>query len=127
MPKLFRHKFKATPSRIDNKHFPSKLEALAYQSLKEHQAAGRVVFFLRQPRFDLPGNARHAVDFLVFTPTDTLFIEIKGRDLAAGKLKRRQVEELYPVKIHVIKKISELNTLLQETEKGALSAPEYDC
>ena len=30
------------------------------------------------------------------------FIEVKGRDLAMGKLKRRQVEELYHIKVKVI-------------------------
>lgn len=116
------HKFLAKPKKADGIHFPSTLEENTYQLLKELQEKGRILFFLRQIPFDLPGNTKHRVDYLVFTPTDTLFIEAKGRDLGIGKMKRKQVEELYPVKIHLIAHPNQVLHLL-DSQEGAKPPP----
>lgn len=61
---------------------------------------------MRQVGFDLPGGARHFIDYVLFYVDGTVeFVEVKGRDLPMGKLKREQVEALYPVEIKVVNKV----------------------
>ena len=82
--------------------YRSKIEGRYAENLNNLVKAGAVKFYLRQIGFDLPGKARHFVDFLIFYPDGTWkFVEAKGRDLALGKLKRRQVEEIYRIKVEV--------------------------
>lgn len=106
-----KHKYGATPKKVDGINFPSKLEAQVYIKLKSLQDDGKILFFIRQPPFDLPGNSIHRVDFLTFTQTEAIFVEVKGRDLPMGKMKRRQVEAIYGIHIHVVRKVSELNNI----------------
>ena len=93
--------------------YASKKEAQFAADLVLRKAAGEVWFWLEQVPFKLPGGSKHRVDFMVFypLPKDILLetpierwelIEIKGRDLPMGKLKRQQVEELYNVKITLV-------------------------
>ena len=58
---------------------------------------------------DLPGHydngriVRHYVDFMVCLPDDTFrYLEVKGRDLPMGKLKRKQVEDIYKIQIELV-------------------------
>jgi len=107
----FKHKFGAKRTSVKGIKFPSLLEARCYNVLNSMQESGKILFFLRQIPFDLPGNMKHFVDFLVFRENDILFIEAKGRDLAVGRNKRLQVEDLNNIDIHVVtneKKILEL-------------------
>jgi hypothetical protein len=54
----------------------------------------------------LPGGVRHFIDYVLFHVDDTVeFVEIKGRDLPIGKMKRKQVEDLYNIDITVITKV----------------------
>ena len=97
-----KHKYHAKPQKIDDINFSSKKEALFYGNLKLLQQSGEIIFFLRQIGFDLPGKVRHFVDFQIFWADGNVeFVEVKGRDLPMGKLKRKQVEALYPIKIDV--------------------------
>ncbi len=93
--------------------YPSKKHALFAAELQLRQKAGEVWFWLEEIPFKLQGGMKHRVDFLVFyKPNSTAerngqwkaweLVEIKGKDLPMGKLKRRQVESLYGVKITVI-------------------------
>ena len=96
--------------------YQSKKEADFAEQLSIRQKAGEVWFWLEQVPFKLPGGAKHRVDFMVFYPVTVLqeinipfyvgraweLVEIKGRDLPMGKLKRKQTEQLYNVKITVI-------------------------
>lgn len=97
------HKFKAKKCELDGIKFPSKLERDCYRVLCSLKEKGVILFFLRQASFDLPGGFMHKVDFQVFTQGNVLFIEAKGKDLAMGKMKREQVEDLYNIKIHIAK------------------------
>lgn len=72
------------------------------------QDAGVIKYILRQIPFDLPGSASHRIDFMAVTDKGNIFIEAKGRDLALGKLKRKQVEELYNITIHVVSSVSQI-------------------
>lgn len=109
-----RSKYNAKSTEVDGIKFPSRLEAGVYNQLKVLQREGHFKFFLRQPSFDLPGASKHRIDFAVFYEDKVKFIESKGRDLPEGKLRRKQVEDLYDITIHVVKKVSELQGVVQE-------------
>lgn len=95
-----RHKFHACPTTVDGIRFQSKREARRYEALVLARKAGLVVFFLMQTRFDLPGKTKYYADFVVFWSDGTVTIEdVKGHKTETYKIKKRQVEELYPIKI----------------------------
>lgn len=102
-------KHRAVICEADHIKFPSKKHRAHYLLLKAMQQAGEIKWFIREIPFDLPGHyengrvVRHYVDFVVCLPDDRFrYQEVKGRDLAMGKLKRVQVEELYKIKIEVV-------------------------
>ena len=98
-----RHKYKAKPTNVDGIRFDSKKEAAYYQMLKLRQKAGEVVFFLRQIPIHLPGNTKYVVDFQEFHSDGTVhFIDVKGMETAMFKLKKKMVEDLYPITIEVV-------------------------
>ena len=97
-----RHKFRAVPSESDGILFGSKKERAYYRQLKLRVQSGEVLFFTRQTGFDLPGKVRHFLDFVEYWADGTVhFVEVKGHDLPMGKLKRKQVEAIYPITIEV--------------------------
>lgn len=100
--RFVRHKYHAKPTKVDNVRYDSKKEARYAGQLKMLQMAGEILFFLRQVRFDLPGNVIYRLDFMEFWSNgDIKYIDIKGYDTPVSKLKRKQVEDLYPIKIEV--------------------------
>jgi len=97
------HKFKAQRTELDGIKFASKKEAKYYQDLKLLQQVGEVVFFLRQPRFDLPGGTKYYADFLVFWSNGTAsFVDVKGHRTKSYIRAKKQVEALYPVTIEEV-------------------------
>lgn len=102
--------------------YPSKKHAQYASDLALRKVAGEVWYWLEEVPFKLPGLTKtgrpivHRVDFMVFYPLMVLketnipfyvgkaweLIEVKGRDLELGRLKRAQVEALYNVKITVV-------------------------
>lgn len=93
-------KYRAVRIEIDNIKFSSKKEGRRYQELKALQHAGDVKFFLRQTPFHLPGKTRYVLDFMVFWENGNVtFEDTKGFRTQVYKLKKRMVEELYPIKI----------------------------
>lgn len=99
------HKFKAKPVKDDGQHFSSRLEWRYYKQLQMRQKTGDIVFFLKQVPFHLPGNIRYVVDFVEFLSSgEIIFTEVKGMMTALAKLKIAQVEELYPIKINIVRK-----------------------
>ncbi len=100
-----RSKYGAIPSVRDGMRFHSKLEARYYDMLKKIQSTGEVLFFLRQIPFDLPGKVKYVCDYQIFWKNgDVSFIDVKGRDTPVSILKRKQVEEIYPIEIEIVKK-----------------------
>lgn len=98
-----RHKYHAKKTIRDGIRFDSKKEAEYYDMLQAKQAAGIVLFFLRQVPFHLPGQTTYRVDFQVFYREGYVeFIDVKGVETEVFKLKKRQVEALYPVEILVV-------------------------
>lgn len=85
---------------MDGITFDSKAELRRYQDLRALQSAGEVLFFLRQVPFHLPGGVRYVLDFLVFwADGHQSFEDVKGHRTALYRVKKRQVEALYPVRI----------------------------
>lgn len=96
-------KYRNQPTEVDGLRFDSKAEAAYYGHLKLLKAAGDVIYFLRQVPFDLPGNVKYRCDFMVVRETGIEYIDVKGAITATFRLKKKQVEALYPVKIRCVK------------------------
>jgi hypothetical protein len=102
---LKRHKYRVAPAEqreADGIRFDSKKERARYIELKRlRDETKEVVFFLRQVPFDLPGNTKYRVDFVVWwADGGTTFEDVKGMRTAMYKMKKKQVEDLYqPVHI----------------------------
>lgn len=102
-----KHKFHARPVVEDGHHFPSKLEWKLYKQLLLQQRSGEVLFFLRQVPFHLPGGTKYVLDFLVFYASgDVRALDAKGMETETFKLKKKMVEEIYPIEIEVVKKVN---------------------
>lgn len=109
LEKLRRQKRTKYGSRVtvcDGIRFQSKREAETYWSLTLQKKAGGVKFFLRQVPFHLPGGVIYRADFLVVFKNQERpgrdWIEVwdaKGFRTETYKLKKRQVEALYGIKI----------------------------
>ena len=99
-----RSKYAAQPTEVDGIRFDSKAEARFYLQLKAQVEAGTVAYFLRQVAIHLPGRTRYVVDFLVFEASGRVrYIDVKGMETQTFRLKKRQVEDLYPIQIEVVK------------------------
>lgn len=98
-----RHKFHAKPCESDGIKFASKKERSYFHALKILQEKGEVLFFLRQVPFFLPGNTKYVCDFQVFYSNgEVAFIDVKGVETPMFILKKKQVEDLYPIKIEIV-------------------------
>jgi len=101
--RFHRHKFNAIRTEVDGIKFDSKKEAKYYVNLKLRKQSGEIVFFLRQVSIDLPGKVKYRVDFLEFHNDGTVhFVDVKGMETAMFKLKKKQVEALYPIEIELV-------------------------
>ena len=97
---MIRHKFNAKITLRDGLKFRSVKEANYYDRLKIEQKSGHVLFFIRQPKFDLPGGVTYSADFLVFYSDGTAeFIDVKGKKTKGYIRNKKIVEALYPIKI----------------------------
>jgi len=105
--KQVKHKFSAKKTERDGIKFPSKLEARYYDKLKIAQKSGDLLFFLMQVPIRLPGNTIYRVDFVEFWKDGNVkFIDVKGMPpTETFKIKKRQVEQLYPFEIIVVRKV----------------------
>lgn len=98
-----RHKYNAKATELDGIRFASKREAKAYAGLVAERQAGTIVFFLRQVPLHLPGGTRLVVDFLVFYADGTVrFLDAKGMETDSFKIKKREIEAVYPITIEII-------------------------
>lgn len=89
---------------VDGIGFSSKLEARCYEWLKLRQAAGEVLWFIRQPRFDLGGNVQYVADFLAVTPYSSAHLSVevidaKGYLTAMSKVKIKLLQAKYPFRV----------------------------
>ena len=96
--KTIRHKFKNIITERDGIKFRSKKEAKFYDLLKIAQQGGHVLFFHRQPKFDLPGGITYSADFQVFYAHGTVhYYDVKGFKTKGYLRNKKMVEALYPV------------------------------
>jgi len=103
MKPLQRHKYSAKKSEIDGMTFHSQKEGRYYQKLKLRKKEGEVVFFLRQVPFDLPGKVKYRLDFMEFHRDGTVHcIDVKGMRTSGYIMKKKMVEDLYPVYIEEV-------------------------
>lgn len=101
---MIRHKFNAQATKRDGIRFDSKAEARYFDKLKLAQKSGELLFFLRQVPIHLPGNVRYVVDFVEFwADSQVKFTDVKGMETDTFKLKRKQVEATYPIKLNIVK------------------------
>jgi hypothetical protein len=95
-------KYRNQPTVVDGIRFDSKKEARYYEQLKLRQASGEVWYFLRQVPIYLPGGTRYVIDFLVFFKDAVRlaeYVDVKGRETQVFRLKKREVEHHYPIRI----------------------------
>lgn len=98
-----KHKFNAQRTETHGIKFDSKKEARYYQELLLRVRAGEVLFFLRQVPIDLPGNVKYRVDFQEFHADGSVhFVDVKGMQTKDFKMKKKQVEDLYPLEIELV-------------------------
>lgn len=94
------HKYNAIRCEEDGIKFPSKSEKKRYLELKLLQGKGIVKFFLMQVPFHLPAGVIYRLDFLVFWEDGNItFEDVKGFKTAVYKMKKKQVETLYKIRI----------------------------
>ena len=98
-----KHKFHARPCVDDGIRFDSKKERDYYRTLKMLVLSGDVLFFLRQVPIDLPGCVKYRVDFVEFHSDGSVhFVDVKGYRTETYKLKKKQIEALYPITIEEV-------------------------
>ena len=91
-------KYRAIPTVIDGIRFASKRESQFYTALYQLKEKNLILYFLMQVPIKLPGNVKYVVDFLVFySDGNVRYIDAKGMKTPMYKLKKKQVEALYPI------------------------------
>lgn len=101
----FGHKFKAKPVAEDGNRFASTLEWKYFKHLELLVKSGEVLFFLKQVPFHLPGGTKYVTDYLLFMSDGSVrVVDVKGVETDTFKLKKKMVEDLYPVEIEIVKK-----------------------
>jgi len=95
-----RPKYGNVITTVDGIRFDSKREARYYEQLKLRQQGGEVHFWLRQVPIHLPGGTKYVLDFLVFLRDGNVdFVDVKGRETKEFRIKKREVEHHYPIKV----------------------------
>src|ERR1043165_2930450 len=99
------HKFKAKPVKYENSTFSSKLEFDYFLHLNLLQKGGEIIFFLRQVPLHLPGGTKYVCDFVTFDKMGEVhFIDVKGVETDTFKIKKREIEAVYPFEIKLVKR-----------------------
>lgn len=96
-------KYHAERTEYNGIRYDSKREARYAAELTLRVQAGEIKGFIVHVPFHLPGGAVHRVDFGVMELDGRVsWVEVKGKDLPMGKLKRRQVEDLFGIVVEVV-------------------------
>lgn len=102
-PTAKRPKYGNKITMVDGIRFDSKKEAAYFEQLKLRQRGGEVHFWLRQVPIHLPGGTKYVLDFLVFLRSgEVQFVDVKGRETKEFRIKKREVEHHYPIRILLI-------------------------
>jgi Protein of unknown function (DUF1064) len=100
--KVSKNKYNAKKTIVDGIKFDSKKESDYYVQLKLEESAGLIDYFLRQVPFDLPGNIKYRVDFMVVYQSSIKYVDVKGYMTSISKMKIKQVESIYNVEIVIL-------------------------
>ena len=96
-------KYKAKKIIIDAITFHSQKEGKKYIEYENLRKSGEILFFLMQVPFHLPGGVKYILDFLIFWANgEVTFVDVKGMKTAIYILKKKQVEDLYKIKIEEV-------------------------
>ena len=79
--------------------YASRGEAGYAQGLDLEMRIGTVLWWSRQPRFVLEGGVEYVADFIVQRPDGVEIIDWKGHKTSDYRIKKKQVEARYKVKI----------------------------
>jgi hypothetical protein len=89
---------------MDGHNFPSLAEANYFKALQRMVQIGEIKFFLRQVPLHLPAGIKLVIDFVLFYADEKVrFVDVKGMETNIWKLKKKQVEALYPINIEIVK------------------------
>lgn len=89
----------------DGKNFASRLERDYYEQLLLRWKAGEVLWFIRQPSFDLEGGVIYRADFLVVTASGVDVIDTKGCLTPESKNKIKQVKARYGIEVQLVRSV----------------------
>ena len=90
----------------DGKNFASRLERDYYEQLVLRWKAGDVLWFVRQPSFDLEGGVVYRADFLVVTARGVEVVDTKGHLLPDCKNKLKQMKARYGIEVQLVRKVA---------------------
>jgi hypothetical protein len=97
-----KNKYGAKKTAIDGITFDSKKEANYYLMLKLEWRANQIRYFLRQVPFDLPGNTKYRVDFMVVGLDGAIrYVDVKGHQTKEFIRAKKQVEAVYGIEIEL--------------------------
>lgn len=100
-PKPLRSKYNNVEEVVDGIKFKSKKEASYYQNLKLLKQSGKLLFFLRQVPFHLPGGVKYVCDFMEFHKDGSVVVtDVKGFKTDMYKTKQKLVEGCFPIEIN---------------------------
>lgn len=87
----------------DGIRFDSIREMNYYKLLVNQRERGEIAYFLRQVPIHLPGGTKLVIDFQVHHNDGRVeYVDAKGRETAAFKIKRREVHHHYPFRIKCV-------------------------
>jgi hypothetical protein len=103
-------KYRNIAQTINNIRFDSKAEAARYTYNLLRIEAGDLAYQLMQVPFNLPGGIKYRVDFMeVGTDGNITYIDVKGKVTEVFRIKKKQVEALYPIKVVCVRRKSGYN------------------
>lgn len=92
----------------DGKNFASRLERDYYEQLLLRWKAGEVLWFVRQPSFDLEGGVIYRADFLVVTAARGVeVVDTKGHLLQDCKNKLKQMQARYGIEVQLVRRVAQ--------------------
>lgn len=99
-------KYRNVPAKsADDKRFDSKLERDYYEQLLLRWKAGEVLWFIRQPRFDLEGGVVYVADFLVVTVGGVEVVDTTGVMTQAKANKLKQMRSRYGIEVKLVRSV----------------------
>lgn len=104
-----RLKFGQSPCVVDYIKFPSHVHAMRYQQLKLLQKAGQILWFIREPMFDLGGGTTCRADFLIVWGSGLAYGEkvtvedVTGFETPSKIRNYKQVKALYGIDVQLVR------------------------